>query len=111
MAENDANNGGTDGQLLAADVRARAKRRLGHELDELQESADELRGLARSLDGVSNGENTLGAAELREMAVTARAASMQTFMSACRTAGISARLHAWADVVGMVGDEPDQDEG
>jgi hypothetical protein len=109
MASNDANDGETDGQLLAADVRAHVRRRLGRELDELLENAEELRGLARSLEDVSGGENLPGAKALRDMAVSTRAASMQTFIAACRTAGISARLHAWADVVGLAGDAEETD--
>ena len=111
MAESDANDGETDGQLLAADVRTHVKRRLGRELDDLLESAEELRGLARSLEDVSGGESLPSAKTLRDMAVTARAASMQTFISACRTAGVSARLHAWADVVGLTGEELEEEGG
>jgi hypothetical protein len=35
---------------------------------------------------------------------------MQAFISACRAAGISARLHSWADIVGIVDPPDDADE-
>jgi hypothetical protein len=41
------------GQLLHQDIKNHIKRRVGREVEEMIDSADELRGLAASLDGFS----------------------------------------------------------
>lgn len=98
------------GQLLHQDVRNHVKRRIGREVEEMIESADELRGLATSLEGLSAIETRARPAMLRETAVGVRAVAMQAFINACRAAGISARLHSWADIVGIVDPPDDLDE-
>lgn len=95
------------GQLLHDDIKNHVRRRVGREVEEMIDSADELRGLATSLEGFSALETRARPKMLRETAVGVRAVAMQTFISACRAAGISARLHAWADIVGIV-DAPEE---
>jgi hypothetical protein len=98
------------GQLLQQDLRNHVKRRVSREVEEMIENADELRWLATSLETLSALETRASPAMLRETAVGVRAAAIQAFISACRAAGISARLHAWADIVAIV-DPPDEPEG
>lgn len=95
------------GQLLHADLNNHVRRRVGREVEDIIDCADELRGLANALDWHSALETHASPEALRETAVGVRAVAMQAFMSACRASGISARLHAWADVVGIV-DPPDE---
>jgi hypothetical protein len=90
------------GQLLQADLTNHVRRRVGREVEDMIDCADELRGLGTSLDGQSALETHASPEALREAAVGVRAVAMQAFMSACRAAGISARLHARADIVGIV---------
>ena len=98
------------GQLLQQDLGNHVKRRISREVEEMIESADELRGLATSLDGLSALETRARPDMLREAAVGVRAVAIQAFISACRAAGISARLHSWADIVAIV-DPPDDENG
>ena len=101
------------GQLLHEDITNHVRRRVGREVEEMIDSADELRSLAASLDGLSALETGARPGMLRETAVGVRAVAMQAFISACRAAGISARLHSWADIVGIVDlpDETNEPEG
>jgi hypothetical protein len=99
------------GQLLHQDIKNHVRRRVGREVEEMIDSADELRGLAASLDGFSSLETRASPGMLRETAVGVRAVAMQAFISACRAAGISARLHSWADIVGIVDPPDDEPEG
>lgn len=94
------------GQVLQADLRNHVQARVSREIEEMIESADELRGLAKTLDGHSSLEMHATPEMLRETAVGVRAVSLQTFISACRAAGISARLHSWADIAAIL-DLPD----
>jgi hypothetical protein len=73
------------------------------------ECPDELRGLGARLDFHSVLEGGRNPESMREAAAGVRAVAMQVFMTASRAAGISARLHAWADIVGIV-DPPDDGE-
>jgi hypothetical protein len=98
------------GQLLQQDLKNHVKRRITREVEEMIESADELRGLATSMDGLSALETQARPDMLRETAVGVRAVALQAFISACRAAGISARLHAWADIVGIVEPPENGDE-
>ncbi len=98
------------GQLLHQDIKNHVRRRVGREVEEMIDSADELRGLAASLDGFSALETRASPGMLREAAVGVRAVAIQAFISACRAAGISARLHSWADIVGIVDPPDDADE-
>lgn len=90
------------GQLLQADLRNHVKTRVSREIEDMIDCADELRGLGAALDTHSAIETRASPAAIRETAVGVRAVAIQAFMSACRAAGISARLHSWADIVGIV---------
>jgi hypothetical protein len=110
MADEDPREPPEAGQILQADLMNHVRARVNREVTEIIDCADELRGLGASLDAHSGMEMRASPTMLREAAVGVRAVSMQAFISACRAAGISARLHAWADIVGII-DAPDPDSG
>lgn len=112
MADNETREPPEAGQILQADLRNHARARVSREVTEIIDCAEELRGLATSLEGHFTMETRASPTMLREAAIGVRAVSMQAFISACRAAGISARLYAWADVVAIIddGDADDSDD-
>lgn len=98
-----------NGQLLQTDLGNHVKTRVSREIEDMMECADELRGLGTTLDWHSGLERGASPEAMRETAVGVRAVAIQAFMSACRAAGISARLHSWADVVDIL-DVPVENE-
>ena len=99
------------GQILEADIRNHVRTRVNREVEEMIDCANELRGLARALDGHSALRPEPAPELLREATVGVRAVSLQAFFSACRAVGISARLHAWADIVGVDAEENGEPKG
>ena len=102
MADSEPSDPVDTGQIIQADLANHVKTRISRAIEDMIDCADELRGLGTSLEGQSALETRAGPEALRETAVGVRAVAMQAFMTACRAAGISARLHAWADVVAIV---------
>jgi hypothetical protein len=97
-------------QILHADLKNHVRRCVSREIHDMIECADELRGLGATLDWHSALESRASANVIRETAVGVRAVAMQSFMTACRAAGISARLHSWADVIGITDLQDSEEE-
>ena len=80
-------------------------------MGELLEGAEQLKGLAQTLDGFCGLSGRAEPEEIKQVAIGVRATAAQALLTASSAVGLSERLATVAFVLESVAPEDDEDEG